>query len=207
MAPMEPNSFASSVSALIGRDAQLAALVESFGVPEEWTRPAGFGTLVRLILEQQVSLASADAAYRRLELRVGRVTPASVRQAHDDELRADGFSRQKIRYVRALSEAIASGTLDLIGLAKLDDATARDRLIALPGIGPWTADVYLLACLGHPDVWPIGDRALQVSASEVLGLAAIPDAAGLAEIGERWRPFRAAAAQLLWHAYLGRRRR
>jgi DNA-3-methyladenine glycosylase II len=125
----------------------------------------------------------------------------------DDELRADGFSRQKTRYVRLLAEDTLTGELDLDGLAGLPDDDARDRLLALTGIGPWTADVYLLSCLRRPDVWPVGDRALQVGTAELLALDDVPSSAELAAVGERWKPLRSAAARIVWHSYLTARGR
>jgi DNA-3-methyladenine glycosylase II len=116
-------------------------------------------------------------------------------------------SRQKDRYLRALATAVTSGDLDLDSLARVSDDDARRDLLALPGIGPWTADVYLLACLGRPDLWPVGDRALQVATAEALLLDAVPDRTELELVGERWRPLRSAAARLLWHGYLARRGR
>jgi DNA-3-methyladenine glycosylase II len=124
-----------------------------------------------------------------------------------DQLRADGVSRQKDRYLRALATAVETGTLDLSRLVDLPDDEVRRELTALPGIGRWTADVYLLACLGRPDLWPVGDRALQVAAAEALGLGAVPGPAALEEVGERWRPHRSTAARLLWHGYLASRGR
>ena len=135
------------------------------------------------------------------------MSPELIANASPEDLRASGVSRQKDRYLRALSAAVLDGTLDLAGLAELPDDEVRRELVALPGIGPWTADVYLLACLGRPDLWPIGDRALQVAAAEALGLAAVPDPTALTVLGERWRPLRSTAARLLWHGYLSRRGR
>jgi DNA-3-methyladenine glycosylase II len=135
--------------------------VARHGPPPLWARPPGFGTLIHIILEQQVSLASARAAYDRLVLRLGELTPRGVLESTDEELRADGFSRQKNRYVRALAAALEDGALDLVAVAALDDAEVRTALVALPGIGPWTAEVYLLSALRRPDTWPTGDIALQ----------------------------------------------
>ena len=196
---MDDSSFGEAVQDLVSRDADLARIVQQHGRPVLWTRPPGFPALVLFILEQQVSLASAAAAYSRLAEAIATST--------SEELRASGVSRQKDRYLRALSAAVLDGTLDLAGLAELPDDEVRRALVALPGIGPWTADVYLLACLGRPDLWPIGDRALQVAAAEALGLAAVPDPASLTVLGERWRPLRSTAARLLWHGYLSRRGR
>lgn len=159
-----------------------------------------------LILEQQVSLDSARAAYNRLEATT-EVVPHRLLELTDEELRAIGFSRQKSRYVRALSERVLDGRLDIGGLGELGDDDVRRELTAVPGIGPWTADVFLMSGLGRSDIWPIGDRALQVAVGEALDLAKVPTPEALADIGERWRPYRTAAAHILWHGYLGRRNR
>lgn len=204
---MDDDLFARSVAELATRDPRLAALVATHGVPALWLRPAGFPSLVLFILEQQVSLASAAATFRRVLDRTGTMAPAAVLATTPDELRLDGVSRQKDRYLRALAEAVESGALDLDTLAERDDDTVRSALTALPGIGRWTADVYLLACLGRPDLWPVGDRALQVAAAEALALDAVPDQNQLELLGERWRPHRSTAARLLWHGYLVRRGR
>jgi DNA-3-methyladenine glycosylase II len=183
----------------------LAAIVERHGVPEFWARPPGFATLLLLILEQQVSLASAKAAFDRVDTRVGGVTPQALLLLSDEELREDGFSRQKTRYARVLSASLLDRSLDLDALEMLDDAGARAALLALPGIGPWTAEVYLLSALRRPDTWPVGDIALQEAARRALSLDARPPPDELEELGERWRPHRASAARLLWHLYLSER--
>jgi len=202
---LTPRSFRAAVERLARDDRSLGAIVERHGVPAFWAREPGFPTLVLLILEQQVSLASARAAYERLERRVGAVEPRAVLGSSDAELRADGFSRQKARYVRVLADAVESGALDLDAVAGLPDDEARVALVALPGIGPWTAEVYLLSALRRPDTWPVGDIALQEGARQALALDTRPSAGELAEIGERWRPHRATAARLLWHLYLAPR--
>jgi DNA-3-methyladenine glycosylase II len=199
--------FERTVSELTGTDPRLAELVRVHGTPTLWLRPAGFPSLVLFVLEQQVSLASAAAAYRKVVERLGAMTPAALLATTPELLREDGVSRQKDRYLRALATAVEGGALDLDALAGVDDDAVRAALTALPGIGRWTADVYLLACLGRPDLWPVGDRALQVGAAEALALDAVPDQTGLEAIGERWRPPRSTAARLLWHGYLVRRGR
>ncbi|MGH8958868.1 MAG: DNA-3-methyladenine glycosylase family protein [Acidimicrobiia bacterium] len=201
------DSFSATVDHLTTTDPDLARLVEEFGVPPFWQRPTGFPSLVLFILEQQVSLASAAAAYRRINSRLGQMAPELLLVTTPEELRADGVSRQKDRYLRELASAVASGELDLDSLATLDDEGVRSQLTRIPGIGRWTADVYLLACLGRPDLWPVADRALQVATAEALTLSAVPTPSDLEHIGERWRPHRSTAARLLWHGYLGRRGR
>lgn len=204
---LDAAAFDRVATALVDADAALARIVAEHGLPPFWSRPAGFRALVLLILEQQVSLASAAAAYRRVRERVRTVTPETILACTPQDLRLDGVSRQKDRYLRALSEAVLDGSLDLDALAGHDDDTARAALVALPGIGRWTADVYLLACLGRPDLWPVGDRALQVAVAEALDRPEVPDPVALEALGERWRPHRSSAARILWHGYLGRRGR
>lgn len=199
--------FRKAIGELTAIDPLLARAASRYGQPDFWHRPPGFSTLVLFILEQQVSLASAAAAFKRLRARVGEVTPRSVLLPTDADLRADGFSRQKTRYVRLLAEAVLAGEIDIDGLGPLEDAEVRRRMVALTGIGPWTAEVYLLSCLRRPDVWPVHDRALQVATAEVLELERVPDPHQLGAIGERWRPHRSTAARLLWHSYLVRRDR
>jgi DNA-3-methyladenine glycosylase II len=202
---LDERTFAAAVAELCASDRDLAAIVERHGLPPFWAREPGLGTLVLLILEQQVSLASARAAYGRLTRRLGELTTAGILRSSDEELRADGFSRQKARYVRALAAALDDGSLDLEAVAALDDDEARTALVALPGIGPWTAEVYLLSALRRPDTWPIGDIALQEGARRARGLQTRPSPEELDVIGEAWRPHRASAARLLWHLYLSER--
>jgi len=137
-----------------------------------------------------------------LVTRLGGLTPRGVLESTDEELRSDGFSRQKNRYARALAAAVADGALDLEAVAELDDVDVRTALVALPGIGPWTAEVYLLSALRRPDTWPTGDIALQEGARRAKGLELRPSSGELEAIGEAWRPHRATAARLLWHLYL-----
>lgn len=204
---MDDRLFARTVAELTRDDGDLAALVDEHGIPPLWLRPPGFPSLVLFILEQQVSLASAAAAYRKVLDRLGAMAPEALLATTPEELRVDGVSRQKDRYLRALASAVLAGELDLPGLEALGDDDVRRALTALPGIGRWTADVYLLACLGRPDLWPVGDRALQVAAAEALRLDVVPDQGALELLGERWRPHRSTAARLLWHGYLVRRGR
>src|SRR2546430_3181332 len=199
--------FKRAAVGLGARDGGLAAIVEGHGIQALWSRPAGFATLLLLILEQQVSLASARAAFTRVDARVGGVTPEGLLTLSDAELREDGFSRQKTRYARALAEKIVSRELDLDGFRRLDDDDVRAALVALLGVGAWTAEVYLLSALRRPDAWPVGDLALQEAARRVLALETRPSPLELEAIGERWRPPRATAARLLWRQYLAERGR
>jgi DNA-3-methyladenine glycosylase II len=192
---------------LAARDPELAAIRARWGPPPLWDREPGFASLLHIVLEQQVSLASARAAFDRLEAAIGRPAPAAFLDLSDAELLAIGFSRQKARYGRALATAVIDGALDVDGLAGLGDAAARSALLRQVGIGPWTADIYLVMALRRPDVWPTGDLALATAAAEAKGLATRPSDADLAALAESWRPWRAVAARLLWLDYLRRRGR
>jgi len=191
-----------AVAVLAARDPGLAAIAERFGVPPLWAREPGFPTLVHLILEQQVSLASARAAFDRLLAATGPLTPASLLRLDDAELLAIGFSRQKARYARALAESVATGAVDLDALPDLEDDEVDRRLTTVPGIGPWTATIYRLMVLLRPDAWPVGDIALAQAVAETRGLAGRPTQDELRAIAEDWRPWRAVAARMLWHHYL-----
>jgi DNA-3-methyladenine glycosylase II len=191
-----------AVEQLAARDPALAGIADRFGTPPLWAREPGFPTLVHLILEQQVSLASARAAFDRLNARTGRLTPQTFLALDDPELLAVGFSRQKTRYARVLARAIDGGELDLDALAGADDDEVDRRLTALPGIGPWTATIYRLMVLCRPDAWPAHDIALAQAFAEVRGLASRPSPGELTAAAEAWRPLRAVAARLLWHHYL-----
>ncbi len=205
--PLTEARLAAAVADLAARDPDLAGIVARFGIPPLWDRRPGFATLLHIILEQQVSLSSAQAAFDRLRAAADPLTPARFLALRDEELLAIGFSRQKARYGRALATAVEAGTLDLDGLVVLDDGAVEAALQALPGIGPWTSTIYLLMVLGRPDVWPAGDIALATSVGEVKRLGRRPDAAEMHLIGEAWRPFRSVAARLFWLEYLGRRGR
>ncbi len=201
------SAFRAAVDHFASSDVHLGRIIDDHGRPERFSRPATFQTLILLILEQQVSLDSARAAYDRLEALIPGVEAEDLAALTDQRLRGVGFSRQKIRYARELASRVIDGRLDPAGLAIMQDDEVRSELTAVPGVGPWTADVFLISSLGRPDVWPVGDRALQVATAEALGLAAVPDPAGLTEIGDRWRPHRTVAAQILWHGYLSARNR
>jgi DNA-3-methyladenine glycosylase II len=205
--PLTGESFRAQAAELGRHDPALAVVVQSYGIPDFWHRPASFATLVLLVVEQQVSLASAKAVFDRLALALGTVSPASLLSADTDVLVQAGLTRQKQRYLRLLAAAAAEGLLDVAALAESSDDEARAALLAMTGIGPWTADAYLLSALRRPDIWPSGDRALQVGVAEVLELEETPSARQLDALGERWRPVRAVAARLVWHAYLCRRGR
>jgi DNA-3-methyladenine glycosylase II len=201
-AALTEKTLAIAVRRLAARDVDLRTTVERFGSPPLWDRPSGFPTLVHIILEQQVSLASAAAAFGRLEARLGTLTPAGFLELTDAELLGIGFSRQKASYARALASAVEDATLDIGGLGALDDEAVERELVALPGIGPWTATIYRLMVLRRPDAWPASDIALAQSLAEVRGLPNRPSPGDMLSIAETWRPWRAVAARILWHGYL-----
>ena len=187
------------------RDARLGAVLGRYGPPPLWAREPGFPTLLHIILEQQVSLASPRAAFERLLALASPLTPVRFLELDDATLKGAGFSRQKTRYGRELAQAVQTGALDLPGLATLDDDLVRAVLMSVKGIGRWTADIYLLMALGRPDIWPVGDLALAVAGRTVLGLETLPSSGELLQLAEAWRPWRAVAARILWHAYLSER--
>ena len=186
-------------------DRDLAAVVRRLGPPPMWAREPGFPTLVRIMLEQQVSLASARAVYERLLAVCEPLEPARLVALDDARLRAAGFSRQKIAYVRDLAWHILDGRLDLPALALMDDDAVRAELVRVKGIGHWTSDIYLLMALRRPDAWPSLDLALAVAAQEIKRLPGRPTRDELEELAAAWRPWRAVAARVLWRHYLSRR--
>ncbi len=181
----------------------MADLVERFGVVKPWWREPGFEPLILMILEQQISIASARAVYERLENAAVGITPASLLALGDAGIRGAGVTRQKARYCLGLAEAVESGRLDLLALARMPDADAERTLTALKGIGVWTAQVYLMSVLRRADLFPAGDRALVVAAHEFGLMPDEPDFRALeAFAATTLAPYRSAAAWQLWHAYL-----
>ncbi|GAB2585814.1 3-methyladenine DNA glycosylase [Paractinoplanes abujensis] len=197
-------SLHAGVDELSRREPVFAAVVERHGMPVLWDREPGFPSLLHIMLEQQVSLASARAVFDRLRAQAGPLTPESLLALDDQQLRAVGFSRQKTRYARAAATAVLEGTLNLDELATLDDAEVDRQLQALPGIGPWTSTIYRLSVLGRPDAWPAGDLAVIAAIAELWQLPALPSPAETTLRAEPWRPWRAVAARILWQHYLGR---
>ena len=195
------------VRELTARDARLSRIVERHGPPPLWARPRGFATLVRIILEQQVSLASAAALFKRLERALdGGVTPAAVRAAGAPGLQALGLTWQKAGYVHDLAERVTSGTLPLATLGRLADDEAAALLTGIRGVGPWTASIYLLMALRRPDVWPPGDLALHKALERLCGRWRVPTSEEACALARRWQPWRAVAARILWHGYLSDRK-
>jgi DNA-3-methyladenine glycosylase II len=200
--PLDRRRLAAAVAELAARDPALAGIVDRHGPPPLWDRPRGFATLVAIVLEQQVSLRSGAAALTRLRDAAGSVEPGALTALGEEAARAAGLTRQKARYVVELARAAQDGTFDLEAIAAADDDAARGQLLRLVGVGPWTADIYLLMALGRADIWPVGDLALAAAMRRVKGLPALPTTDEQVRIAADWQPWRAVAARILWHAYL-----
>jgi len=196
------DSFHSFCDKLIATDTDFAAILNTYGYPPFWNRPNTFETLVHIILEQQVSLASALSALNKLKDRLQELTPARLLLLTDEEMRACYVSRQKNSYLKYLAEAILSGQLNLEALQDMPDDEVRARLTALKGIGNWTADIYLIFVLQHPDVFPIGDLAAVNALKRVKNLPANTTREQVLEVAGHWQPYRTIATMLLWHFYL-----
>ena len=203
---LNKNSFIKAVEYLEARDRCMQRAVSKHGPPPWWEREEGFKTLIYIILEQQVSLASAKAAYDKLLMKTGSMTPVNLLKLTDAELKLIGFSRQKTSYGRNLADAIIAGRLNLKALSKLDDAQAKEQLVNIKGIGPWTADIYLLTALRRPDIWPNGDIALAAAVQELKGTTSRPSFEELNRMSLKWKPWRAVAARIRWHYYLSKRK-
>ena len=195
-------NISDAVAYLTSVDPDLKVLVDQHGIPPLWEREEGFDTLVLIILEQQVSLASARATFRKLRDQLGEVTPAAVLTLDNEALKAVGFSRQKTRYVRILSEAVQDGSLNLEALAAAEDSQVRQQLMSLKGVGKWTADIYLLMALRRADIWPEGDLALAATIQAIKQYPLRPKPDELIRVAQSWKPWRAVAARILWNHYL-----
>ena len=201
-ASLDESSLRRAVRILARRDPALAAIARQYGPPPLWSRPPGFATLVHMILEQQVSLASALAVFERLRASLPVFDAVSLLALDDAAFKKVGITRQKTAYARGLASAIAGNTLDLDSLALLDDTKVHQVLTRIKGIGLWTSNVYLLMALGRPDAFPASDIALLVAAHKIKKLRRRPTPERLERLAENWRPWRAVAARLLWHFYL-----
>jgi DNA-3-methyladenine glycosylase II len=202
---LNDKNIAAACQKLSRADADLDLIYRTYGAPPLWAREQGFSTLVHIILEQQVSLASAKACHDKLCARLGKLTPGSFLTLSDEELRADGFSRQKAAYARNLAEQVLSRKLSFKKLENMPDADVRETLRRLKGIGDWTADIYLLMCLLRPDIMPRGDLALHVAYQKIKKLEHRPTSDEFIVLAEKWKPYRAVAARLLWNFYLSER--
>jgi DNA-3-methyladenine glycosylase II len=202
----DQHNFHTLCNRLARRDADLRAIIRHHGYPPMWTRTASFATLIHIILEQQVSLASAKAAFDKLKAKTGTITPKKLLLLNDEELKACYFSRQKMTYARHLAEMLVTGKLKLPVLATLHNDEVRHRLKQVKGIGDWTVDVYLMFVLQRPDVFPIGDLALVNSIKTVKQLPAHTGREAIIALAEAWKPYRSIATMLFWHDYLEKRK-
>jgi DNA-3-methyladenine glycosylase II len=193
--------IAEGIAALSRVEPRLARLYEVTGPPPLRRAAGGAAGLLRIVMDQQISLLAGAAIWRRLEARFAPFEAAVLASAREEDLRACGLSGAKIRTLRAVGEAMATGRLDFQTLAGLSDEDAAALLTTVPGIGPWTADIFLLTCLGRRDVWPAGDLALRTATGLAFELEDRPSAKNLAALAEPWRPWRAVAARLLWSYY------
>jgi DNA-3-methyladenine glycosylase II len=192
-----------AISFLIKKDEVLKKLYHQYGNPFIPSRPQGFVTLCKLILEQQVSIDSAKACFNKIEILLGKVSPETISQCSDEELKSCGVSRQKISYLKILSTAVSS-ELDLESLSSKSEEQVREELIKIKGIGHWTIDVYLLFSLQAPDVIPLGDVAVINTIKELFGCQTKEE---IAAISANWKPYRSMATFMLWHHYLEKRNR
>ncbi|MBX9784637.1 MAG: DNA-3-methyladenine glycosylase 2 family protein [Chitinophagaceae bacterium] len=199
------DNFQTICNHLSKKDKHLKSIITQHGYPPMWTRKQGFETLILTILEQQVSLAAAFAAFKKLKSRIGRVTPEKILAMSNEELRECYFTRQKQGYAKNLAEAFANKTLPWKKFPEMNDDEVRTHLTSIKGIGNWTADVYLMHALQRTDLFPLGDIALVNSLKETKQLHPHISKEEMPEIAEPWRPYRTIAAMILWHAYIKKR--
>ena len=195
--------LASAAAVLAARDRHLRRIHERYGVPPMWGRRPGFPTLLRIILEQQVSLVSARAMFERLKSNIEPFSALGFIEAGEASLRSLGVTRQKAQYCVQVAEAFTNGHLDKLG--RMNDEEAHAALVNIKGVGPWTANIYLLMALRRPDIWPDGDVALATAVGRLQKMNQRPSFPALAKIAESWRPFRSVAARMLWQYYLAER--
>jgi len=200
---LDENNLITACKKLSKQDKDLAFIFQTYGLPPLWAREAGFATLIHIILEQQVSVASALSAFDKLQGKLnGEITPENLLSLSDAEMKAAYFSRQKIVYARDLAQNILNGNLDLNRFGNLSNEEIKHELKNIKGIGDWTADIYLLMAMHRADVMPKGDLALHVAWQRLNRLQYRPTSDEFLQIAERWKPLRSVAARLLWHFYL-----
>ena len=198
---MNAKAIRDGLDAIAAREPGVARAIEAAGYPEPRIRPAGYATLLRTIVGQQVSVAAAASVWGKLEALLGEtIAPEALLAAEFEALRGCGLSRQKQGYARSLCELVLAGTLDLENLPE-DDEEAIAQLVQIKGIGRWSAEIYLLFAEGRPDIWPAGDLAVQAGLHKILGLPARPSEKETRALAEGWRPHRGSAAIFTWHCY------
>ncbi len=201
--PLDEKNLIIACKRLSKQDEDLAFIFQTYGVPPLWAREPTFSTLLHIILEQQVSVASALSAFNKLREKLSdEITPENLLSLSDTEMKAVYFSRQKTIYARDLARNITNGSLDLDSFENLSNEEIKHELKKIKGIGEWTADIYLLMAMLHADVMPKGDLALHIAWQKLKQLELRPTSDEFLQIAERWEPLRSVAARLLWHFYL-----
>jgi len=197
-------TLARAARTLAQRDKDLASILKKFGPPPLWARRPGFSTLVKIILEQQVSLASAASTFARLRKNVVPFHPTRMIELGEAHLKSLGLTRQKTAYCLHLAQSLTDKRLRLSQLSRMSDAEAKAALLEIKGLGAWSADVYLLMALRRPDIWPVNDLALAIAVTKLKRLSSRPNSNQLSELADTWRPYRSVAARMLWQYYLAR---
>jgi DNA-3-methyladenine glycosylase II len=205
--PLTDITLEQAAKKLAARDRDLAMILKRHGPPPMWGRSRGFATLIKIILEQQVSLASAASLFKRMQKGVVPFTPWRMIELGEAHLRTLGLTRQKAAYCVHLSQSIVDKRLNLRQLSRLSDPDARAMLTEVKGLGAWSADVYLLMAMRRADIWPADDLALAVAITRLRGMDTRLKSAELTEIAEAWRPYRSVAARMLWQYYLAQPKR
>jgi len=203
----DKTNFYSFCDILAEQDADLKDVLKQYGYPPLWMRKPSFATLIQIILEQQVSLSSASAAFSKLKNKIGSVTPKKLLQLSDAELKACYFSRQKIIYAKELARAVTVQQLPLRKIIQLPADEIRLILKQIKGIGDWTTDIFLMMCMQEPDIFPAGDIALIKSLKEIKRLPVHASIREVVSIANEWKPYRTVAAFILYHSYLSKRNR
>ena len=201
----EEENFRFLCDELIKRDSDLKLIIEQYNYPPMWIRDNTFATLILTILEQQVSLASAFAAFQKLKEKIALITPQNVLQLSDEELRECYFSRQKIVYARGLANALINEEINLQQFEFEEDSVVRTTLKKFKGIGEWTTDIYLIHALRRLDIFPLGDLALVNALKEIKRLDVTTGKEELIKLSEPWKPYRSIASMILWHYYIQKR--
>lgn len=197
-------TLARAARTLAQRDKDLASILERLGPPPLWARRPGFSTLIQIILEQQVSLASAASLFARLKKSVVPFHPVRMTELGEAHLKSLGLTRQKTAYCLHLAQSLTDKRLRLSQLSRMSDAEAKAALMEIKGLGVWSADVYLLMVLRRPDIFPASDLALVTAVTRLKRLTSRPSACELQEMAEAWRPYRSVAARMLWQYYLAK---
>lgn len=196
------NHIRAQLSELAATDAHIKAALELVGFPTERVNEQSFAVFLRVIVGQQLSVKAAASIFARVIAIVGEnAAPSAFDSVSDEEMRAAGLSKQKVNYVRSLCQTMTDGTLDIKALPSQTDEDAITSIIAVKGLGVWSAHIYLMFSLGRPNIWPVGDLAVRVGAGRIIGLEERPTEKQAQEIGERWHPYRSAVALLAWHYY------